>query len=142
CEPVRCGIRLLHRMAHRRDRMSIEIELKLDLAAAAARRVSMAPWLKSLAAGAPKKAKLVSVYYDTEDYALRDKRAALRIRESGGKFIQTVKLEENVAQGLAGRHESECEVEDAQPDVHKTKDLNGLRLKKYESKLKPIFETE
>jgi inorganic triphosphatase YgiF len=122
--------------------MSIEIELKLDLAAPAARRVSTAPWLKSLAAGAPKKAKLVSVYYDTDDYALRDKRAALRIRKDGGKFIQNVKLEENVAQGLAGRHECESEVDDAQPDVHKAKDLNGLRLKKYESKLKPIFETD
>jgi triphosphatase len=131
------------RESGRADAMPVEIELKLDVPVSAAQRFATAPWLKKLAIGAPKKEKLVSVYYDTQDFALRGHRAALRVRKTGGRYVETLKTEDNAAQSFLGRGEWECELDDAHPDLRKIgKDgLNGLDRKMLDGELKPIFET-
>ncbi|HEX3651270.1 MAG TPA: CHAD domain-containing protein [Rhizomicrobium sp.] len=123
--------------------MGIEIELKLDVSPRAAKRLVGAPWLKELASAPPKKARLVSVYYDTPDFRLRGKRAALRVRKIDGKHVQTFKFEGDAAQGFLGRGEWECELESPKPNVTgiKGKRVNGLHPSKLEGKLKPMFET-
>jgi adenylate cyclase class IV len=52
-----------------------------------------APWLTRYATGPGTQSRLASVYYDTEDLALRDQRAILRVRETDGRYVQTFKAE-------------------------------------------------
>src|SRR5207245_1837267 len=74
----------------RRGRISTEVELKLAASA------GYLPELKrALAAMAPEaessRRRLISTYYDTPDLALKRRGLTLRVREQGGRFVQTVK---------------------------------------------------
>jgi inorganic triphosphatase YgiF len=77
-----------------------EIELKLALSpadVAAFRRAA------PLAGVRPRRRKLTSIYYDTPEFALEDAGVALRLRRSGGRWIQSVKG--GAATGTGGLHE-------------------------------------
>ena len=65
----------------------VETELKLAVSpdALAALRARLAPF------GRPRRATLVGVYYDTDDLRLSRGRAALRLRRSGRRWVQTFK---------------------------------------------------
>ncbi len=80
--------------------MNREIELKLECEPDALDRVSQAPVLSRLKRGRASAKTLRSVYFDTEDFSLMKSGLALRVREGGGKRIQTLKTESNGA-GLA-----------------------------------------
>ena len=67
-----------------------EIELKLDLDSADAARVRAHKVLHARA-GAAQDELLLSTYYDTPDFALRRAGVYLRVRDKGGRFIQTIK---------------------------------------------------
>jgi inorganic triphosphatase YgiF len=54
--------------------------------------------------------RLFSAYYDTPERALKTAGAALRLRRQGGRWIQTVKCEGQIAAGLHQRAEHEVEV--------------------------------
>ena len=73
-----------------RHRISTEVELKLaasegDLPELKRALVDMAPESDS------SRCRLISTYYDTPDLALKRRGMTLRVREQGGRFIQTVK---------------------------------------------------
>lgn len=88
--------------------MSKEIEIKLSVPEEHALRL----W-EVLAHHAHDKAvthRLFSAYYDTPKRALQTAGAALRLRREGGRWIQTVKSEGQVAGGLHQRAEHEIEV--------------------------------
>lgn len=72
--------------------MAQEIELKFDVPYAKLARLKRAPWLTKHSCGAAEEHKLVSVYYDTDDLELRDMHAMLRVRDTGGVFVQTFKM--------------------------------------------------
>ncbi len=72
--------------------MGQEIELKFIGPEEALARLRDSPVLKRLAAGRRAKTReLKSIYFDTEEFALRDAGVALRVRDEGGGFVQTVK---------------------------------------------------
>ena len=101
--------------------MSMEIELKLRLSAVQARRLVTHP---TFADCAPRKFRLLNTYYDTADFALRERGIALRLRRKGwAVWLMTVKGGDSGAGGLAQRVEWEAPT---QPGVF---DFGGAGLK-------------
>lgn len=94
--------------------MSREYELKLELpreAAGAFRRHALFHGRESAIA------RQVTTYFDTSDRALRAAGLSLRVRESDGRYVQTVKQGGSDAAGLFDRAEWEMEVEGPFPDL-------------------------
>lgn len=123
--------------------MAQEIELKLDAAAVQLDRLKRATWLKRYACGAPRLEELISVYYDTDDLALRRHRVVLRIRRIGDQIVQTFKAEDSRSGTGLERLEWECQLERPTLELkhaHKNQ-TGGFDLKKYARSLKPVFET-
>ena len=85
--------------------MAEEIELKLAIPRSAWRAVLHHPQL--VAAEKLPTRKLINIYYDTPDFALRRKGVALRLRKQGRQWLQTVKCAGVVAGGLSTRPEWE-----------------------------------
>ena len=83
-----------------------EIELKFTCAPA-----DLGAVLAAAPAGDDATAELISVYFDTPDLALKKAGASLRVRESGGRRVQTLKR----GDGLA-REEHEAAIEGLAPD--------------------------
>ncbi|MDR5906430.1 CYTH domain-containing protein [Franzmannia qiaohouensis] len=88
--------------------MSQEIELKLavehgDLAAL--------PDHPLLASGAEGPRRLSNTYFDTPDGALEKARVALRIRQVGGRYLQTLKTSGAGSGGLSQRGEWEWQID-------------------------------
>ncbi len=85
----------------------LEIELKLALppvqAAAFVRRMARRR-------SAPQEQDLVTLYFDTPDFALSAAGVALRVRRSGRRWVQTLKTEGERAGGLSRRVEFEVPV--------------------------------
>ena len=86
-----------------------EIELKLLLDPRQERMLRSGAAVRQAASGRARTRKLHSVYYDTEDGALRRAGIALRMRRDGRKWVQTVKKSvKGIAQGLSTPMEDEC----------------------------------
>lgn len=91
----------------------LETELKLELAPSDQSRLNLAG-LSATPEGPAK--SLISTYYDTPDQQLRKGGYSLRIRESGGRYVQTVKAQPNAASGFFVRPEWEHEIPRARPE--------------------------
>lgn len=112
-----------------------EIELKLDLAEAAADALEASAILPV----GPKVRQLRAVYYDTPKHALAQAGLSLRIRAAGDERIQTIKADGAGSAGLFLRSEWEMPVEAGTPildDTTPVKALLGDRLRK----VAPQFE--
>ncbi len=121
--------------------MPMEIELKLRLSPAQARRL---PSLPSLSGRVPQKYRLLNTYYDTPDFALRNRGIALRLRRKGwAVWLMTVKCGASGAGGLAQRSEWEAPT---QPGVFNFSIVtdNSLRefLVSHQHALQPVFSTD
>ncbi|MFN4353878.1 CHAD domain-containing protein [Parvibaculum sp.] len=79
-----------------------EIELKLLCEPAELDRVKRAPALQRLKRGRASGKHLQSVYFDTDKLALGQNGMALRLRKSGGDFIQTLKTETGASGSATG----------------------------------------
>ncbi|WP_295043091.1 CHAD domain-containing protein [uncultured Paracoccus sp.] len=93
-----------------------EIELKLDLSDAAAGALAAS----DLLAGPAEAIDQTAVYFDTPDHALAAAGTSLRIRQSKGSRIQTVKQGNGAAAGLFARTEWEKPVDGDLPDLDDT----------------------
>ena len=91
--------------------MEKEIELKLEMTGEAANQIEAS----GLLVGDPKITQQKSIYFDTPDGKLRKAGLSLRIRQSDGKRIQTVKANRSSAVGLFSRSEWEQSVNDDVP---------------------------
>jgi triphosphatase len=95
--------------------MATEVELKL-----AARLADLPELKRALAAIAPgavsSQEQLISTYYDTPDLALQRQGLTLRVRERGGRFIQTVKAEGVAGAAMLARGEWEDALAENRPD--------------------------
>src|SRR5271165_2180461 len=60
---------------------------------------------------------LKSIYYDTADLRLRDLGVTLRVRNDGKNFVQTVKAETGLENGVSNPIEVEALVENSEPDL-------------------------
>lgn len=117
-----------------------EIELKLALpatqAAAFLKRMARRRSLK------PVERDLVTIYFDTSDFALAAAGVALRVRRVGRRWLQTLKTEGERQGGLSRRAEYEMAVRTGAPDWSRFPAealayvAEGLR-----ERIVPVFET-
>jgi inorganic triphosphatase YgiF len=116
----------------------VEMELKflLDSAALLALRGHSAFLGKS------RPRSLRSVYFDTARYDLREGGMSLRVRESDGHFVQTVKSRSG--EGLFDRNEWESDVDDARPEPASLAHTQVKRLlhRSDQNHLSAVFATE
>ena len=120
-----------------------EFELKLALSEEDFERLLSHPKLSAPQLERSEKL-LKSIYYDTPDLRLRDLGVALRIRNDGKCFVQTVKADRRFENGLSNPVEVEAAVASPEPDLKCISD-KGLRRKLSGavsgSTLTPAFET-
>ena len=117
-----------------------EIELKLEIEPGHIPRLEAHPLLEAVAARREIQT-LRSVYFDTDDFALCESDVALRVREVGGRYIQSIKASRD-AQFL-NRAEWEAELARPFPDLALAKGtaLEKLLEHRPDDCLKPRFET-
>lgn len=121
--------------------MSMETELKLRLSPTQARRLVAHPMLADCA---PQKLCLLNTYYDTPDFALRERGMALRLRRKGwAVWLMTVKGGDSGAGGLAQRVEWEAPTRPGVFDFGIVTD-DSLRafLESHHEELRPVFTTD
>ncbi|ERP89973.1 hypothetical protein Q666_13750 [Marinobacter sp. ES-1] len=115
--------------------MATELEIKLTLSEPA--QAKALEWLlaRPEASKGPCKA-LINRYYDTPNAALNGAQAALRVRQAGDRFIQTLKTRGEFVEGAHRREEWEWELSDPELDLslleqtplHGQVDLQALEL--------------
>lgn len=127
--------------------MSKNIELELKLAidqehVAAFRRL---PFLREKALGAPRRRKLLNIYFDTPDLALKNHAMALRARRVGGKWLQTLKTAGEVTAGPQQRGEWEFPANAAEIDLTLFRETPLAKLphpERLHLALRPVFYTD
>jgi hypothetical protein len=123
--------------------MGLEIELKLGIAPSDLGKVAGLAWLSEISTGPAKTEKLVTVYFDTAKFKLREHGLALRIRHAGKKRLQTIKVFKKGGRGAFGRDQWEEKIASDTPDLKLAKDtaLEPLATRALRRKLQPVFET-
>ena len=115
--------------------MATELEIKLTLSESAQQQALS--WLLSLPQAERGGHKtLINRYFDTPDAALNQARAALRVRQAGDRYIQTLKTRGEFVNGAHNRQEWEWELSGpdldlsllAQTPLHNQIDLANLQL--------------
>jgi inorganic triphosphatase YgiF len=121
--------------------MASEIELKLEVPPDRLRALARAPWLTRMAQGPVTQKKLISVYFDSGNRALRDAGLSLRVRQTDGRHVQTVK---GSPAGSYRRLEWEREIQGAMPDrsLARHTALKPFTGKRAWRRLRPVFETD
>ena len=125
--------------------MNEEIELKLRVTPAWAARLKRSKILQSCASGRASTRRLLSNYFDTPGFDLKALGGGLRIRRTGRRFVQTLKLPVEDSTGLQMFHEFERDVVGEAPDLsHIVDSLRLARLgdHKFVTELVPVFSTE
>ena len=120
-----------------------EVELKLAATPEAMDRLLASPLLRGHARSTVRARQLVTIYYDTEDHRLGRRRLALRVRQAGRKYLQTLKTASGTGATETVRGEWEVALPDAAPRLTAFEDpaildLTGLVLP---DELQPVFET-
>lgn len=123
--------------------MAREIEIKLEIPAAAASKVMRLPWLWEQASGEVQPASMCATYYDTPKRLLRKKGVTLRVRRAGNTHVQTVKTAPNGNGPPLARSEWETEVLSGAPEFRRAlqaplKEFSRRKLRA----LKPMFEVK
>ena len=120
-----------------------EIELKLTVPAAAARRLVGHRLLRG--ASRPSRQRLYAIYFDTPGLDLWRQGIALRVRREGRRWVQTVKGGGTAQGGLHQRTEAEAEVAGPQPDLSRVRDREfggAFASARLRAQLAPVFVTE
>jgi len=123
----------------------MEVELKLLIAPADVSRLRRYTAPTGWSRTSPSHKNLLSIYFDSEDFLLRQRAVALRVRRDGRRWIQTVKGGGSVKAGLHSRDEIEAQVAFDHPDFTKIDDpvLGELfQSPELQGRLKPVFTTE
>ena len=127
--------------ARRSARPASEVELKLEFSPAGAGRLAAHPALQACLVP-PEERDLISTYFDAPDGTLHKAGVYLRLRDTGGRVVQTIKAAKGKAEFLA-RHEWECELPRRIPDLEAAKGtaLEPLLTPETRAALRPVFET-
>ena len=120
---------------------SKEIELKLRVASEDIGVLKKHPRFAGILQN-PANEKLVSVYFNSDDFFLRDHGLTLRVRHIGRERIQTIKATHKTS-GFFERSEWEKSVEGDGPDLEDVKDttLASILTDNVRNALRPVFET-
>lgn len=124
--------------------MGKEIELKLEVSPEDHEHLKRAPLPEGFTATDPATKTLQSIYFDTEDHDLRAAGISLRVRKSGDKWVQTLKIGTGVKNGLSSAFEIEVPVAGRKIDLDAISDSKARKIlqKKLRSKkLAEQFET-
>lgn len=118
-----------------------EIELKLAFDPADADALFAHPVLADIA-NLPKARELISVYYDTDDDALRREGVFLRVRTNGEGYVQTIKTARGEGEFLE-RDEWECPLPSHAPNLEAAVGtaLEPLLSETVRATLRPRFQT-
>jgi len=122
-----------------------EVELKLEAPAGDLGVLKHHPLVRELERGRPLLQRLHTIYYDTADHDFARERLALRVRQSGAHYVQTLKGEGSALGGLFVRGEWEAPLEGPEPDVERVPSPAARALAREASAgkpLQPVFETE
>ena len=119
--------------------MPREIELKLAVPDAAL--AAVAAWLDANGE-ARGETTLLNVYLDTPARDLARQRAALRLRQKGSQWLQTLKTAGSSQGGLASRNEWECEVAGEAIELSRFPDDARAVLAPLAGQLAPVFRTD
>lgn len=121
--------------------MGTEIELKLATSKNGLHRAMMLSWLKKQASESGRKQALTSVYFDTDDFALREHGVSLRVRKVDGHRLQTINANSSA---LITRDEWETAIDRDQPNLEFARDtaLAPLLTAELTERLSPVFETQ
>ena len=120
--------------------MATEVELKLVTSKAGLRKALALPWLKRMAGDSIKRQQLVSTYFDTRDFALRDRGVSLRVRRIGQQRLQTIKASSAVPMARA-EWEAEIDRDRPEPELVRHTDIAPIFTDAIARHLKPMFET-
>ncbi len=118
-----------------------EVELKLELEPGSADSLTT----NALVGTAPAKvADQRSTYFDTADGTLGEAGFSLRVRQSNGRFVQTVKQSGLGSAGLFDRPEWEREIAGTEIDFEAAAEtpLGDVLSKKLRKRLKPIVQVD
>ena len=115
--------------------MATELEIKLTLSESAQQQALNCLLALPQAEKGPRKT-LINRYFDTPDAALNQARAALRVRQAGDRYIQTLKTRGEFVNGAHNRQEWEWELSGPELDLslleqtplHNQVDLANLQL--------------
>ena len=125
--------------------MADEIEIKLAVPPERAVEVRRLELLRRLAEKRGSTRQLSTVYFDTPEQALAKRGIALRIRSTGRRKLQTIKLPAEGPGGLQIQREVETPVSGDRPEFDRISDLRLRRLFTYggiAEGLAPLFLTE
>lgn len=122
-----------------------EIELKLEVSPEALAKMKEADPEEGFLQGNEEKKHLNSLYFDTPDQDLRNRKISLRVREKGpNDYVQTLKLGTGLKGGLSTAFEIERPVRDRALDFSAIDDAKALAtlIEAIGGKpLNPVFET-
>lgn len=125
--------------------MSTEVELKLRFPQQFAVQIKQLSLLNTFSIAKPYQQNLYSVYYDTPDFILKNNRIALRLRQKGECWIQTIKSGGTICDGLHQHREWEYPTTDGKLDFTQ---LPDQRIRYFFSdqklcqSLQPVFVTD
>ena len=102
--------------------MFLEIELKLSIAPNDVERLFRHPLLNQTTCPALLVEQLISRYFDTADLALWQQGLTMRVREAGGRTIQTLKTVGEQIGDLQHRHEWDQAVNQTLPNIEQFTD--------------------
>ena len=113
-----------------------EIELKLDLDDEGAASLGRLPILASLS---PDEQEQRTTYFDTPEHDLRAAGVSLRVRQTGDRFVQTIKAASAAAAGVFARPEWERDVAGPAPDLGLGSPLRAMVDEALLAQLQPAF---
>tara|TARA_R110000787_G_scaffold267457_1_gene373804 strand:- start:127 stop:1683 length:1557 start_codon:yes stop_codon:yes gene_type:complete len=121
-----------------------EIELKGTIRFEHLDRVKNLPAIKKRTVGRAKSKKLVTVYFDTPDHALRRLGLSLRVRKVGRAYVQCVKQAHKKLGGILVRTEWEGPVPSQDPAISVIEDkaLRRQIRRVGVEHLQPVFRTD
>ena len=120
-----------------------EVQLKLEVPAPSVQRLVRSSLLQAARKKSAAQATLVSVYFDTDKWKLRNEGLSLRVRRMGRRYVQTIKAESGESAARFARNEWQHPVDGRQPDLDPAQDAvpGPVFSKNVRRGLKPIFET-
>ena len=116
----------------------VETEVKLELPSSEVMRLNKLIPLRRMKPA--KQVTQVSLYFDTDEFALRKNGVIFRVRRTGRNYVQTIKA---TGLGLLDRNEWETGLTDEKPNFGAMRHtaLEPLLTKKLCRRLRPVFET-
>lgn len=124
--------------------MNIELELRFVLEPEQIPRLQRLPVFKTHASCHARTRHMVTVYFDTPDWCLRQSGVSLRVRRIGRQYVQCVKSKADRIAGIRARRELEVDIPTDQPVPAAIDDPDLVRLldRAGHDRFQPVFQTE